>query len=154
MTEGSHSELNRTVVTHTFRVRYAETDAMGIAHHSSYVLWMEMGRTEFMRAYGFTYRQLEEMGVLLPVLEINVRYRQAAVYDDELRISTWMDELTRVRVKLAYSISRVSDGVLLAEAFSLHTFAGPDGRPLRITHHPEAWEKMQRMAPPTIDAGR
>lgn len=141
-------ELNgRPTVSHTFRVRYAETDAMGIAHHSSFVLWMEMGRTEFMRAYGFTYRQLEEMGVLLPVLEINVRYRQAAVYDDELRISTWVDELTRVRVKLAYSVTRISDGALLAEAYSLHTFAGPGGRPIRITHHPEAWERLQRMAP-------
>jgi acyl-CoA thioester hydrolase len=108
---------------------------------------MEMGRTEFMRAFGFTYRQLEEMGVLLPVLEINVRYKAAAIYDDELRITTWVDELTRVRVKLVYKIERVSDNLLLTEAFSLHTFAGPDGRPIRITHHPEAWEKMRRMAP-------
>src|SRR5437762_10497464 len=88
-------------VSYTFRVRYAETDAMGIVHHGSYVDWMEMGRTEFMRAFGFTYRQLEEMGVLLPVLEINVRYKAAAVYDDELCITTWVEELTRVRVKLA-----------------------------------------------------
>jgi acyl-CoA thioester hydrolase len=143
----------RPTVSHTFRVRYAETDAMGIAHHSSFVLWMEMGRTEFMRAYGFSYRQLEEMGVLLPVLEINVRYRQPAVYDDELRISTWVEELTRVRVKLAYTITRISDGVLLVEAYSLHTFAGPGGKPIRITHHPEAWERMLRMMPPSTNPG-
>jgi len=135
-------------VSHTFRVRYAETDAMGIVHHSSYVVWMEMGRTEFMRSFGFTYRQLEEMGVLMPVLEINVRYRYSAVYDDELRITTWVEELTRTRIKLAYRIERVSDQKLLTEAYSLHTFAGPDGRPIRITHHPEAWAKMQAMAPP------
>jgi acyl-CoA thioester hydrolase len=138
---------NRPQVSHTFRVRYAETDAMGIAHHSSFVLWMEMGRTEFMRAYGFTYRQLEEMGVLLPVLEINLRYRQPAVYDDELRITTWVEELTRVRIKLVYTITRIADNVLLTEAFSLHTFAGPGGRPIRITHYPEAWERMLRMMP-------
>lgn len=138
----------RPTVSHLFRVRYAETDAMGIAHHSSFVLWMEMGRTEFMRAYGFTYRQLEEMGVLLPVLEISLRYRQPAVYDDELRISTWVEELTRVRIKLAYTISRTAENVLLCEAFSLHTFAGPGGRPIRITHYPEAWERMLRMLPP------
>ncbi|MFL5733672.1 MAG: acyl-CoA thioesterase [Chloroflexia bacterium] len=132
-------------VSHTFRVRYAETDAMGIAHHSSYVIWLEMGRTEFMRAHGFTYRQLEEMGVVMPVLEISVRYRRAAVYDDELCVSTWLDELTRTRIKLAYTVIRTSDDQLLTEAYSLHTFAGPDGRPLRITHHPEAWEKLQGM---------
>src|SRR5438105_4821851 len=82
------------VVDSFTRVRYAETDAMGIAHHSSYVVWMEMGRTEFMRAHGFTYRQLEEMGVLLPVLEIGVRYRLPAYYDDELRVSCWLEEIT------------------------------------------------------------
>ena len=135
-------------ISHDFRVRYAETDAMGIAHHSSYVLWMEMGRTEFMRAYGFTYRQLEESGVVMPVLEINLRYRLPAVYDDELRITTWVDELTRVRIKLAYEITRISDGAVMLEAHSFHTFAGLNGRPLRITHHPEAWERIQRMAPP------
>jgi acyl-CoA thioester hydrolase len=134
-------------VSHTFRVRYAETDAMGIVHHSSYVVWMEMGRTEFMRAFGFTYRQLEEMGVLLPVLEISVRYKKAAYYDDELRITTWVDELTRVRVKLAYRIARVSDDAVLTEAYSIHTFAAPGGRLIRITHYPEAWEKMRKMAP-------
>src|SRR5438552_6819666 len=133
-------------VSHAFRVRYAETDAMGIAHHSSYVIWFEMGRTEFMRAHGFTYRSLEEMGVLLPVLELDVRYMQAAKYDDELRISTWLDEFSRTRIKLAYSITRTSDERLLAEGYTLHTYAGPDGRPLRITHHPEAWEKLRSMA--------
>ena len=119
---------------------------MGIAHHSSYVVWMEAGRTEFMRAHGFTYRELEEMGVLLPVLELNVLYRQAAVYDDELRVSTWLDEFSRTRIRLAYAITRVPDDLLLAEGFTLHTFAGRDGRPLRITHHPEAWEKLRGMS--------
>jgi acyl-CoA thioester hydrolase len=121
---------------------------MGIVHHGSYVDWMEMGRTEFMRSFGFTYRELEQMGILLPVLEVWVRYRQAAVYDDELRISTWVEELSRVRIKLAYKIERITDNVLLTEGYSMHTFAGRDGRPIRITHYPEAWEKMRKMAPP------
>lgn len=135
-------------VSHTFRVRYAETDAMGIAHHGSYVVWMEAGRTEFMRAYGFTYRELEELGVVMPVLEINVRYRRSCKYDDELRITTWVEELTRTRIKLAYRITRISDDLLLTEASSLHTFVGPDGRPVRITHHKEAWARLQSMSPP------
>ena len=139
-------------MSHVFRARYAETDAMGIIHHSSYVAWMEMGRTEFMRSFGFTYKQLEEMGVLLPVLEINLKYRQAAYYDDELRITTWVEELSRIRIKLAYTISRVSDERVLTEAYSIHTFAGRDGRPLRITHHPEAWARMQAMVPEPPEA--
>lgn len=150
MSEAQMGPPGARIVETLIRVRYVETDAMGIVHHSSYVAWMEVGRTEFMRSFGFTYRQLEEMGVVMPVLEINVRYRQPSFYDDELRISTWVEELSRTRIKLAYRIMRVSDERLLTEAYSLHTFTGPDGRPIRITHHPEAWAKMQMMAPEPI----
>lgn len=146
MEEGA-IELPSKKVSHTFRVRYAETDAMGIVHHASYLVWMEMGRTEFMRSFGFTYSQLEEMGVVMPVLEINVRYRQSSFYDDELCITTWVEELSRTKIKLAYTIVRKSDERLLTEGWTLHTFTGPDGRPIRITHHPEAWAKLQMMAP-------
>jgi acyl-CoA thioester hydrolase len=132
-------------VSHTFRVRYAETDAMGIVHHAAYLVWMEMGRTEFMRHFGFTYRELEKMGVLLPVVEVNVRYKQSSRYDDEIRVSTWVEEMDRVRLKLAYRMERVEDGALLIEASTTHTYIGPDGRLLRITHHTEAWEKLQAM---------
>jgi acyl-CoA thioester hydrolase len=106
---------------------------------------MEMGRTEFMRAHGFTYRELEAMGVMMPVLEVQARYRQPAYYDDELRITTWVSELSRVRLRLGYTIERVSDGRLLCEGSTLHTFIGPDGRPIRITHHAEAWARLQAM---------
>lgn len=134
-------------VSHSFRARYAETDAMGIVHHASYLVWMEMGRTEFMRSFGFTYSELEKMGVVMPVLEINVRYRHSSFYDDELCITTWVEELSRTKIKLAYTIVRTSDERLLTEGWSLHTFTGTDGRPLRITHHPEAWARLQMMAP-------
>lgn len=138
-------EENRHSVSHTFRVRYAETDAMGLAHHSSYVIWMEAGRTEYMRAHGFTYRELEAMGVMMPVLELNLRYKQASYYDDELRVTTWVGELSRVRLVLNYTIVRLSDEQLLAEGSTMHTFVGRDGRPIRITHHPEAWARLQAM---------
>src|SRR2546423_14981145 len=95
MKEARPEPPGKQSISHTFRVRYAETDAMGLAHHSSYVIWMEMGRTEFMRAHGFTYRELEAEGVMMPVLELNVRYKQASYYDDELRISTWVEALSR-----------------------------------------------------------
>ncbi len=133
------------IVTHTFRVRYAETDAMGIVHHASYLVWMEMGRTEFMRHFGFTYRELEEIGVMLPVVELGVKYRQSSRYDDEIRISTWVEEMSRVRLRLAYKIERAEDGDLLTEAYTVHTYMGKDGRLLRVTNHPEAWERLSAM---------
>ena len=147
----AESEQQRHVVTHTFRVRYGETDAMGVAHHSSYVLWFEMGRTEYMRSFGFTYRQLEQMGVGLPVIELRVRYYRACFYDDELVISTWVEEMSRTRLLLAYRIDRPADGTLLTEATTLHTYTGKDGRPLRITHFPEAWARLRTMYNEPLD---
>jgi acyl-CoA thioester hydrolase len=142
---------DQTSISHTFRVRYAETDAMGIVHHSSFVVWLEMGRTEFMRAHGFTYRELEKMGVLLPVVELSIRYRQPAYYDDELQITTWVEELTRTRIKMAYKVERKGDNTLLVEANTAHTFMAPGGRLLRITHNKEAWDKLSSMAPQLLE---
>ena len=136
-------------VSHAFRVRYAETDAMGIAHHSSFLLWMEMGRTEFMRPFGFTYRELESLGVVLPVVEVNVRYRRPARYDDHLRIDTHVSEFTRVRIRIAYSIYREPDNELLAEGWTLHAFANTQGRPIRLTDYPEAYARLTAMSPAT-----
>ena len=138
-------QMKSGIVTHTFRVRYAETDAMGIVHHANYLVWMEMGRTEFMRHFGFTYRELEEMGVLLPVVELGIKYKQSARYDDEIRISTWVEEMSRVRLRIAYKIERVRDGALLTEAFTVHTYMDKEGRLLRVTNHPEAWARMSAM---------
>jgi acyl-CoA thioester hydrolase len=118
---------------------------MGIVHHASYLVWMEMGRTEFMRHFGFTYRELEEMGVLLPVVELGIKYRQSARYDDEIRISTWVEEMSRVRLRLAYRMERVGDGALLTEAFTVHTYMDKEGRLLRVTSHPEAWGRLSAM---------
>jgi acyl-CoA thioester hydrolase len=138
-------------VSHHFRVRYAETDAMGIAHHSSFLLWMEMGRTEFMRSFGFTYRELESLGVMLPVVELNVRYRRPTRYDDRLRIDTHVAEFSRVRIKMYYRIYREPDNELLAEGWTLHAIAGRDGRPVRLTDHPEALTRLRSMALHLLD---
>jgi acyl-CoA thioester hydrolase len=146
MTQDVSNQPTPPTVSHHFRVRYAETDAMGIAHHSSFLLWMEMGRTEFMRAFGFTYRELESLGVMLPVVELNVRYRRPTRYDDQLRIDTHVSEFTLVRIKMYYRIYREPDNELLAEGWTLHAIAGRDGRPIRLTDHPEALTRLRSMA--------
>jgi acyl-CoA thioester hydrolase len=147
MQDGPTDQPTPPTVSHHFRVRYAETDAMGIAHHSSFLLWMEMGRTEFMRAFGFTYRQLEELGVVMPVVEVNVRYRRPARYDDQLRIDTSVAEFTRVRIKIAYRVVREPDNELLAEGSTLHALTNTQGRPIRLTDHPEALARLSAMTP-------
>jgi acyl-CoA thioester hydrolase len=98
------------------RVRYAETDQMGIAHHSHYLVWCEEARTAYMRAAGISYRELEAKGLLLVVVEVGVRYRAPARYDDLLRIDCWVRDRNRRRVEFGYAVVRPADDRCLATA--------------------------------------
>ena len=98
------------------RVRYAETDQMGIAHHANYLIWYELARTDFMRDLGVGYRELEKGGLLLPVVDVRLRYRAVARYDDLLRVRCWVREVATRRVIFGYAVDRRTDGQLLATA--------------------------------------
>ncbi len=108
------------------RVRYVETDAMGIVHHASYVAWLELGRTELLRGSGQSYREWEQAGVHLTVGEVHLKYRAPAYFDDLVDVHTRVTEAGRRRVGFAYRIER--DGVLLAEASTVHLVTGANGR--------------------------
>ncbi len=131
-----------------FRVRYAETDAMSIVHHSRYFPWFEMGRTEYLRVHGFTYREMESLGVQLAVIEAQCRYRYPARYDDPILLYSWLSEFSRVRIQFQYQAYHETEGRLLVEATTTHAFIDPAGRPLRITHHPDIWARLQNIAMP------
>ncbi len=108
------------------RVRYAETDAMGIVHHATYPVWMELGRSDFLRGLGQSYAEWEARGVRLVVNEIRVRFRTPARYDELVQVHTWLQETGRRRLVFAYRIER--RGILLAEGESVHLVAGTDNR--------------------------
>ena len=108
----SHEDVSVTEI----RVRYVETDQMGIAHHSNYLIWCEQSRTDYMRDRGVGYRDLEESGLLLPVIDARLRYRAVARYDDLLTVRCWVREVTRRRVVFGYAVERNADGRLLATA--------------------------------------
>jgi acyl-CoA thioester hydrolase len=91
------------------RVRYAETDAMGVVHHASYVVWLEVGRSEWMRRQGRSYADLEASGYHLPVVGLSVRYLAAARYDELLTLKTWVAEAKSRQVRFGYELYR-SDG--------------------------------------------
>lgn len=111
---------------HRLRVRYAETDAQGVAHHAAYVPWLEEARIEALRAVGQSYRELEAGGIYMPVVELAVKYRAAAKFDDELDlISVWQAE-GRFKLRFATRIERA--GTLLAEAEVAIACIGVDGR--------------------------
>ena len=108
------------------RVRYPECDPMGVAHHATYPIWFEIGRTEMLRARGGNYRDLEREGVFLAVVRLEVRYRRPARYDDLLTLRTELRLAGPVKIEHSYSLFR--DGELLAEASTTLACLDRDGR--------------------------
>ncbi|MEM7167400.1 MAG: thioesterase family protein [Planctomycetota bacterium] len=123
----------RSGITHT-RVRYAETDTGQVVYHSHYLIYFEVGRTELMRELGTPYRQLEdEDGVILPVVDVRVRYLQSARYDDHLRIETDLIAVTGARLRFGYRVLNAASGVLLCEGETvLGCIDAASGRPKRL----------------------
>lgn len=121
------------VALHWLRVRYAETDQMGIAYHGAYVPWVEEGRTEWIRLRGRSYRSLEQEGTLLAVTALELRFRRPAHYDDLVRIETWLAERRRASIVLAYRLFADTQGdgtgELLAEATTKLGLLDRDMRP-------------------------
>ena len=110
-------------------VRYAETDMMGIVYHANYLPWFEVGRTTLLKEIGVPYKQLEEEGFRLPVLEVTAKYLRPAVYDDALTIVTTLREKPLLRIRLEYEVMRGEE--LLATGWSLHAFVDLQGKPVR-----------------------
>jgi acyl-CoA thioester hydrolase len=114
------------------RVRYAETDKMGVVYYANYLVWFEVGRTDLLRRSGWTYRDMEADGYALPVVEAHCEYRQSAKYDDELEIRTTGALLSPVRVRFEYEIVRAADAALLASGYTMHASLDPLGKPRRL----------------------
>jgi acyl-CoA thioester hydrolase len=113
-------------------VRYAETDQMGVVYHANYFVWFEVGRTDWLRQGGWTYREMEQAGFSLPVLEAHCEYRRSARYDEEIDIHTEATLVSPVRVKFTYDVVRASDGLVLGGGHTIHAAIGEDGRPRRL----------------------
>lgn len=114
------------------RVRYAETDRMGVVYYANYFVWFEVGRTEWLRDTGWSYREMEGGGVSLPVIEAHCDYRRPARYDDDLEIRTIGTLLTPVRIRFDYEVWRTGDEAPLAVGHTVHASLDPEGRPCRL----------------------
>jgi len=115
------------------RVRYAETDQMGVVYYSNYLIWMELGRVELFRAQGLRYRDMEDNdGILLVVSEANCRYSRPARYDDEVRIRTTLAVADPRMIRFKYEMFNQASGTLLASGFTKHIFCGRDVRPTKL----------------------
>lgn len=112
----------------TLRVRYEETDAMGVVYHGNYFTWFEIGRTELLRDYSMSYKEMENKKCFLPVIEATCRYKSSACYDDEVIIETELHPTTDLYFDFTYVVLRKSDQKLLAEGETKHVCVGENGR--------------------------
>lgn len=127
------------------RVRYSETDKMGVVYHANYLVWFEIGRTEFCRSRGFSYRDMEENDdAFLVVVESYCRYKAPAYYDDELVVRTHVTELRRRSLRFGYEIVRKSDDKVIAEGETGHVVTDKDGR---VRSFPEGYNELLSSVP-------
>lgn len=120
-------DLSMLLMETDIRVRYAECDPMGVAHHTAYPVWFEMGRTELLRESGLSYRDLEADGCLLAVVKLAVQYKAPAKYDDVLQLETTLESAGHVKIDHSYRLLR--DGLLLATAQTTLACLDRSGRP-------------------------
>ena len=114
----------------TVRVRYAETDAMGVVHHASYFVWLEYARVEWLKTCGLDYKKLEQSGFFLPVVEANLKYHAPTFFDDEVRIKlTPPSDIQRVRFTLTYELSR--ENTRIADGKTVHVFLNKERKLLK-----------------------
>lgn len=130
------------------KVRYAETDQMGVVYHANYLVWMEIGRTNLIEDLGFNYAELEKQGILSPVLNIDVNYKIACKYGETVTVKTWIDEYDGLRIKYGYEIFKET-GELAFTGTSSHVCVKKENfRPISIRRsHPdwhEAYEKAKK----------
>jgi acyl-CoA thioester hydrolase len=114
------------------RVRYADTDQMGVTYHANYLVWFEVGRTDWLRHHGWTYRDMEQDGIKLPVIEAFCRYLVPARYDDELEVHTRATLLTPARVRFDYEIRVGGSDATAATGYTVHAALGASGKPCRL----------------------
>ena len=126
------------------RALYADTDQMGVVNNGVYLRWFEIGRAEWLRARGLVYRELEERGLLLPVIEAQLRYRQPARYDDLVSIEVEPRDVRAASFRFVYRLTRSSDGLLLCEGRTAHACLDAERRVVRV---PAELGRLLRDAP-------
>lgn len=138
------------MVTETrLTVRYAETDMMGIVHHSRYYPWFEVARTEFIKKSGVSYSEMEKMGVLLPLTETGCKYLHGLRYEDEVLIKCRLTQISIVRCKFEYEVYKLPELQLMSTGHTGHGFVDEEFRPINLKkRHPELWELLNGMLEP------
>lgn len=126
-------------------VRYAETDKMGIVHHSVYPIWYEIARTDYCKEAGIPYTKMEELGIMTPIIELESKYIRPAFYDDEIVIKTKIETITPARIVFSYEIYRLNDNTLINTGITTHALVGKNFKPINVKKlFPESWDTISK----------
>jgi len=131
--------------TYSVRVRYADTDQMGVVYHGRYFEWFESARTEMLRAVGLPYKTIESKGLFLPVIEAHCKYRLPVLYDELVEVRPRAEEISRLKIRLAYRVFAAGEDSLRAEGWTLHCFTDQKGRPVRADAEMTKWMEGKLM---------
>ncbi|NLP13051.1 MAG: acyl-CoA thioesterase [Clostridium sp.] len=128
-------------------VRYAETDQMGIVHHSNYPIWFEAARTDFIKKMGMPYSQIEERGFLLPLIELNCKYKGSARYEDRIIVRTRIKAISYSRITFSYEVFKLGKDALITSGETMHVWTNKQLKPLNIKKHaPDIYESISKVA--------
>ncbi|MBU2940638.1 acyl-CoA thioesterase [Lacinutrix sp. C3R15] len=113
------------------RIRYGETDQMGVVHHANYALYLEMGRTEWLRTFGISYSEMEKQGVMLPVISMALKYKKSAYYDEVIKVKTQLKKIPSVKIEFDYVITNEADEILVEASTVLAFINMKTKRPMK-----------------------
>ena len=145
MTEGGPGDGRQPDHVERLRVRFSDTDAGGIAHHSNFFRWLEEARIGLLQAIGMSYREIEKSGVHFPVTECSAEFRRPIHSEDEIEIDLWVAASSRVRMNVSYRVRLVS--AVAAVATTGHAFVSDTGEPIRITRDSALWRALMGFSP-------
>ncbi|UBH09650.1 acyl-CoA thioesterase [Macrococcus armenti] len=120
-------------------VRYAETDKMGVVYHANYLVWFEVGRTDFIKKAGFNYQSMEDEGLISPVLDVQVKYKQSVTYPESVIVKTWIDHYSKLKTIYAYEVIK-EDGSIAATGKTTHVIIKKGSeKPVRLDRYYPEW---------------
>ena len=129
------------------KVQYYETDKMGVTHHSNYIRWMEEARIDYMNQLGYGYDEVEEGGIMSPVIAVECEYKSATTFPEEVEIKVWVEELKGVRFQLTYEMLKTSDGEVCCTGRTKHCFIDASGKIVNIKKvNPELYALLEGTA--------
>jgi len=117
------------------RVRYGETDQMGVVYHGNYALYLEMGRIEWLRKLGISYKKMEESGIMLPVISMSLNYKKSACYDDVINVKTQLKNIPTAKIEFDYEINNEQGEIILTASVVLAFIDMKTNRPIRAPQY-------------------